>query len=209
MHRQKQILGYGVMVTLQILVLSFLVRSQVAQLKRLFFRVAFFVSSYVMFARGRSSYACRVLLVLLMRASFHNHPTPLQAILLQTANRRLLNCRSWVLVCLILMFVGWADIIMIYCSPYGLRWFYNGSALLCNSCTIAAVRIQVAQLKRLFFRVAFFVSSSVMFARGRSAYACRVVSHNWCKHRFANIAPFEGRAKKKSLDNRLIIKAYG
>ena len=108
-----------------------------------------------MFARGRSSYACRVLLVSLMRASFHNHPTPLQAILLQTASRRLLNCRSWVLVCLILMFVGWADMIMIYCSPYGLRWFYNVSALLCNSCAIAAVRIQVAQLKRLFFRVAF------------------------------------------------------
>ena len=34
LHRQKQTLGYGVMVTLQILVLSFLVRIQVAQLKR-------------------------------------------------------------------------------------------------------------------------------------------------------------------------------
>ena len=34
LHRQKQTMGYGVMVTLQILVLSFLVRIQVAQLKR-------------------------------------------------------------------------------------------------------------------------------------------------------------------------------
>ena len=42
LHRQKQIMGYGVMVTLQILVLSFLVRIQVAQLKRLSFRGSFF-----------------------------------------------------------------------------------------------------------------------------------------------------------------------
>ena len=34
LHRQTKTLGYGVMVTLQILVLSFLVRIQVAQLKR-------------------------------------------------------------------------------------------------------------------------------------------------------------------------------
>ena len=34
LHRQTKQLGYGVMVTLQILVLSFLVRIQVAQLKR-------------------------------------------------------------------------------------------------------------------------------------------------------------------------------
>ena len=43
LHRQKQTMGYGVMVTLQILVLSFLVRIQVAQLKRLSkLRVVFF-----------------------------------------------------------------------------------------------------------------------------------------------------------------------
>ena len=42
MHRQKQILGYGVMVTLQILVLSFLVRIQVAQQSGRF-SIAFFV----------------------------------------------------------------------------------------------------------------------------------------------------------------------
>ena len=42
LHRQTKILGYGVMVTLQILVLSFLVRIQVAQLKRLSFRGSFF-----------------------------------------------------------------------------------------------------------------------------------------------------------------------
>ena len=36
-------MGYGVMVTLQILVLSFLVRIQVAQLKRLSFEGRFFV----------------------------------------------------------------------------------------------------------------------------------------------------------------------
>ena len=34
LQRQKQTMGYGVMVTLQILVLSFLVRIQVAQLKK-------------------------------------------------------------------------------------------------------------------------------------------------------------------------------
>ena len=43
LHRQKQILGYGVMVTLQILVLSFLVRIQVAQLKTIFFGRSFFL----------------------------------------------------------------------------------------------------------------------------------------------------------------------
>ena len=43
LHRQKQILGYGVMVTLQILVLSFLVRIQVAQLKRSSWEGRFFV----------------------------------------------------------------------------------------------------------------------------------------------------------------------
>ena len=58
LHRQKQILGYGVMVTLQILVLSFLVRIQVAQLKRLSLRVAF--SLLVFVARVRSAYACRM-----------------------------------------------------------------------------------------------------------------------------------------------------
>ena len=45
LHRQTKILGYGVMVTLQILVLSFLVRIQVAQLKRLSFRGSFFFVS--------------------------------------------------------------------------------------------------------------------------------------------------------------------
>ena len=50
MHRQKQILGYGVMVTLQMLVLSFLVRIQVAQLKRLSFEGRFFV--VMLFAWG-------------------------------------------------------------------------------------------------------------------------------------------------------------
>ena len=39
---KKKLLGYGVMVTLQILVLSFLVRIQVAQLKRLSLRGSFF-----------------------------------------------------------------------------------------------------------------------------------------------------------------------
>ena len=43
MHRQKQTMGYGVMVTLQILVLSFLVRIQVAQLKRSSFEGRFFL----------------------------------------------------------------------------------------------------------------------------------------------------------------------
>ena len=43
LHRQKQIMGYGVMVTLQILVLSFLVRIQVAQLNDLHLKVVFFV----------------------------------------------------------------------------------------------------------------------------------------------------------------------
>ena len=43
MHRQKQILGYGVMVTLQILVLSFLVRIQVAQLRAVDSSAAFFI----------------------------------------------------------------------------------------------------------------------------------------------------------------------
>ena len=43
LHRQKQILGYGVMVTLQILVLSFLVRIQVAQLETIFFGRSFFL----------------------------------------------------------------------------------------------------------------------------------------------------------------------
>ena len=42
LHRQKQIMGYGVMVTLQILVLSFLVRIQVAQLNDLLSKVVFF-----------------------------------------------------------------------------------------------------------------------------------------------------------------------
>ena len=42
LHRQKQTMGYGVMVTLQILVLSFLVRIQVAQLKTIFARRSFF-----------------------------------------------------------------------------------------------------------------------------------------------------------------------
>ena len=42
LHRQKQTMGYGVMVTLQILVLSFLVRIQVAQLKTIFARGSFF-----------------------------------------------------------------------------------------------------------------------------------------------------------------------
>ena len=42
LHRQKQTMGYGVMVTLQILVLSFLVRIQVAQLKRLSLEGRFF-----------------------------------------------------------------------------------------------------------------------------------------------------------------------
>ena len=45
MHRQKQTMGYGVMVTLQILVLSFLVRIQVAQLKRSSSEGRFFVVS--------------------------------------------------------------------------------------------------------------------------------------------------------------------
>lgn len=39
---KTKLLGYGVMVTLQILVLSFLVRIQVAQLKRLSFEGRFF-----------------------------------------------------------------------------------------------------------------------------------------------------------------------
>ena len=43
LHRQKQTMGYGVMVTLQILVLSFLVRIQVAQLKRSSSEGRFFV----------------------------------------------------------------------------------------------------------------------------------------------------------------------
>ena len=43
LHRQKQTMGYGVMVTLQILVLSFLVRIQVAQLKTIFVRRSFFL----------------------------------------------------------------------------------------------------------------------------------------------------------------------
>ena len=42
LQRQKQTMGYGVMVTLQILVLSFLVRIQVAQLKTIFFGRSFF-----------------------------------------------------------------------------------------------------------------------------------------------------------------------
>ena len=46
LHRQKQTMGYGVMVTLQILVLSFLVRIQVAQLKTIFARRSFFFVFY-------------------------------------------------------------------------------------------------------------------------------------------------------------------
>ena len=56
LHRQKQILGYGVMVTLQILVLSFLVRIQVAQLKRLSFEGRFFLC-YVVCLRWRTATA--------------------------------------------------------------------------------------------------------------------------------------------------------
>ena len=52
LHRQKQILGYGVMVTLQILVLSFLVRIQVAQLETIFFGRSFFCFRLVVFASG-------------------------------------------------------------------------------------------------------------------------------------------------------------
>ena len=52
LQRQKQILGYGVMVTLQILVLSFLVRIQVAQLKRSSSEGRFFCFMLVVFASG-------------------------------------------------------------------------------------------------------------------------------------------------------------
>ena len=62
MHRQKQTMGYGVMVTLQILVLSFLVRIQVAQLKRLSTEGRFFV--FVVFAMGSAvHYCCEVCMV--------------------------------------------------------------------------------------------------------------------------------------------------
>ncbi len=49
LHRFSEILGYGVMVTLQILVLSFLVRIQVAQQKLLLFsKGSFYLSSIEM-----------------------------------------------------------------------------------------------------------------------------------------------------------------
>ena len=59
---KKKLLGYGVMVTLQILVLSFLVRIQVAQLNDSLARVVFFC--VVSVGRGWWSHVVRLLLVL-------------------------------------------------------------------------------------------------------------------------------------------------
>ena len=60
LHRQKQIMGYGVMVTLQILVLSFLVRIQVAQLKRSSFEGRFFCCAYGQCGWWRTLCACSI-----------------------------------------------------------------------------------------------------------------------------------------------------
>ena len=60
LHRQKQIMGYGVMVTLQILVLSFLVRIQVAQLNDLLSKVVFFVCMHGYSGWWRTMCACCV-----------------------------------------------------------------------------------------------------------------------------------------------------
>ena len=86
LHRQKQTMGYGVMVTLQILVLSFLVRIQVAQLKRSSQEGRFFLlwlPSILVCMRWR--------LTPLLRCSWFadastatNNTTALQAVLMQT-----------------------------------------------------------------------------------------------------------------------------
>ncbi len=58
MHRQTKTMGYGVMVTLQILVLSFLVRIQVAQLNDSLSRVVFFVRLALGVVGGRTMCDC-------------------------------------------------------------------------------------------------------------------------------------------------------
>ena len=64
MHRQTKTMGYGVMVTLQILVLSFLVRIQVAQLKRLSCEGRFFVVWHSNVMRGEALRATAMRLLL-------------------------------------------------------------------------------------------------------------------------------------------------
>ena len=58
-------MGYGVMVTLQILVLSFLVRVRVSQLRASFFKEdAFFVLYVQVMAQELSLYSCGCMLVM-------------------------------------------------------------------------------------------------------------------------------------------------
>ena len=129
MHRQKQILGYGVMVTLQILVLSFLVRIQVAQLKRLSSEGRFFCVFWFRWLVARGG--CFPTLGCLKLPTWCKPQSVAwnnQCRALPLATFTHLYCRSgcstW-----FSLYAGWADMIVIYCSAFSLRFFYKVSAL--------------------------------------------------------------------------------